>query len=209
MRKFTNFSNFANNYIDLTSFYVGEHVYKEWKKKPVDGLWLDSLTQCMFSVTMKWSFANVSSYWARKFRRHLDRHKTSRMTDIPQFEVPEIIVDDDMEAGPSKQRDASSMLTPSHAYTAFRPDLGLDLSQHTLAGSFGGSAVSSPSPSPRLAPHRPSNSGYSFDISEPGSAQHSRQGSNVSAENVMEVFSESAWGESLRRSFTQRQSREG
>jgi hypothetical protein len=134
------------------------------------------------------------------------------MTDIPQFEVPEIIVeDDDGGQGSSNpfDHDASPQMSATHTpdrQSAFREVFGLD-------GSFqypeSGSALSSPARSPRLTPHRPTNSAYSFEIQDPTSPRHSRQGSGVSAENVLEVFSESAWGESLRRSFTQRRSRGG
>lgn len=140
----------------------------------------------------------------------MDRHRSARMTAVPQFEVPEIVVDDG-DGGPSSQQhfdpDGSPQFSATHMpdrNSAFRDAFGLDGNFHYIE-----SAVSSPSRSPRLAPHQPNNSAYSFDLQEPSSPRHSRHGSGVSAENVLEVFSESAWGESLRRSFTMRRSRGG
>lgn len=79
--------------------------------------------------------------------------------------------------------------------------------------------------SPRLSPHRPSYSdsgsahsdtGWGHDrnlsassaspVIDRGADGHSRsrQNSNVSAQDVLEVLDNSAWGESIRRSFTMR-----
>jgi voltage-dependent calcium channel len=139
----------------------------------------------------------------------MDRHKSARMTDIPQFEVPEIIVDDESQRQPSQQTDTdgSPLFSATHIpsrHNAFNEVFGFD-GNYSYPEAV--SATSSPARSPRLAPHQLSNSGHSFDLQEPISPAHSRQGSNVSAENVLEVFSESAWGESLRRSFTMRRPR--
>jgi len=79
--------------------------------------------------------------------------------------------------------------------------------------------------SPRLSPHRPSYSdggsahsdaGWGYDRSLGASASpvdrgedvhnRSRQNSNVSAQDVLDVLDNSAWGESIRRSFTRRRS---
>jgi voltage-dependent calcium channel len=128
------------------------------------------------------------------------------MTDIPQFEVPEIIVDDEGQRQPSHQADAdiSPLLSATHIpghHSSFNEVFGFD-GNYPYSETL--SATSSPARSPRHAPHQPSNSGHGLDPLELGSPSHSRQGSTVSAENVLEVFTESAWGESLRRSFTMR-----
>jgi len=83
--------------------------------------------------------------------------------------------------------------------------------------SHGISPGVSPQRSPQLSPHRPqhrpTNSAFSFEGSEHlgsnhggsvGSGQNSRRGSVTAAENVLQVLDESAWGESIRRSFTMR-----
>ena len=192
---------------------VVEHDCRELKRKSVVGFALDFSIPCMYSFlcdpasTLTWN-----RFWHRRFRRHMDRHKSARMIDIPHFEVPEIIVDDEdggRQGSKQSNTDGSPHLSATHMpdrNSAFLEAFGLD-------GSFqfpeSGSAVSSPSRSPQLTPHRPTNSAYSFELQEPSSPHHSRQGSGVSAEGVLEVFSESAWGESLRRSFTRRRSRGG
>jgi hypothetical protein len=134
------------------------------------------------------------------------------MTDIPQFGVPEIIVDDEENGESSTQMRASvsPLLSPAdipgRPRDSFREAFGLDGMSYRPDS---GSGLSSPARSPRLSPHHHATSsgvsGLSFDLHGAGSeGSHSRRGSNVSAENVLEVFSESAWGESLRRSFTMR-----
>jgi len=71
----------------------------------------------------------------------------------------------------------------------------------------------SPQLSPHRAHHRPTNSAFSFEGSEHlgsnhggsvGSGPNSRRGSVTAAENVLQVLDDSAWGESIRRSFTLR-----
>lgn len=100
---------------------------------------------------------------------------------------------------------------------------GLDgANRHRMTESFSSGGPLSPSSpwtstspgrtpqrSPQLSPpHRPTNSAFSFEgdqhLSAPNSAASSRRGSAVSAENVLEVLETSAWGESIRRSFTTR-----
>lgn len=138
----------------------------------------------------------------------MDRHKSARLTVVPQFEVPEIIVEDGDGSLSSQQQfnpNGSPQFSATHVPDS-RSAFGLDGNFHY---SESASAISSPARSPRLTPHRPTTSAYSFDLQEPGSPHHSRHGSDVSAENVREVFSESVWGESLRRSFTMRRARGG
>ncbi|PWY89772.1 hypothetical protein BO70DRAFT_377049 [Aspergillus heteromorphus CBS 117.55] len=79
------------------------------------------------------------------------------------------------------------------------------------------SALHSPSTewssiSPSLSPHRErANTTSSYgsgpdlhDVIESSSAQHSRENSAMNVNDVMQSLGESAWGESIRRSFTQR-----
>jgi len=77
--------------------------------------------------------------------------------------------------------------------------------------SPGVSPQRSPQLSPRHGPHHPHHranpSAFSFEGGElgspgGGSGENSRRGS--AAENVLQVLDESAWGESIRRSFTMR-----
>lgn len=139
------------------------------------------------------------------------------MTDIPQL-GPEVYVDD--EADLATQNRASHRLSPldaSQPRSSFITH-GLDGARlHREAESFGGplspgTPGKSPQLSPRLSPHRPTNSAFSFEGSElagGSSAGSSRRGSAVDAENVLEVLDNSAWGESIRRSFTMRRPSRG
>ncbi|KAH8663145.1 BcCCH1, calcium channel protein [Tricladium varicosporioides] len=156
-------------------------------------------------------------FWSRRFRKHLERKRSGRMTDIPQL-GPEVYVDD--EADLATQNRASHRLSPldaSQPRSSFITH-GLDGARlHREAESFGGplspgTPGRSPQLSPRLSPHRPTNSTFSFEGNElagGSSAGSSRRGSAVDAENVLEVLDNSAWGESIRRSFTMRRPSRG
>jgi hypothetical protein len=91
--------------------------------------------------------------------------------------------------------------------------------QHTPLGSPTRAGPLSPArASPQLSPFSPPADGewqFASALSrppspleaEPGpSGNRSRQNSSVNAANVLEVLDNSAWGESIRRSFTQRRS---
>ncbi|KAJ5082292.1 hypothetical protein N7532_011335 [Penicillium argentinense] len=173
-------------------------------------------------------------YWSREFRRAVERKKSSRMTDIPQFSVPEIFVDEGDESEevptgvmtPQTQPDPESpfapMLSPtstSHrraesSPTGRRTDLPrLDTS---LTGRSSGASTPTEwaSFSPARTPRRMYGERLSFDIDErrdsatssSASGDQSRQNSAMSVRDVMNSLDNSAWGESIRRSFTQRRS---
>lgn len=128
------------------------------------------------------------------------------MTYVPQL-GPEVFVED-VDAAPAKPSSgaAQSLLSPLDIPPQ-SPFLthGMDGARRNRTDSVSGS---SPGASPRLSPHRTTNSAFSFDGTElnepPGSGNSSRRNSAVSAENVLDVLDNSAWGESIRRSFTMR-----
>jgi hypothetical protein len=149
----------------------------------------------------------------------MERKKSGRMTDVPQL-GPEVYVDDERDITKQTARaSASPLLSPDTAGSrnTFITH-GLDGTMRTRRGtdaSMTAYPLSPPSPgvspqiSPRLLPHRPTNSAFSFEGGElgtggsgAGSNHSSRRGS--AAENVLEVLDNSAWGESIRRSFTVR-----
>lgn len=160
--------------------------------------------------------------------------KSGRMTDIPQL-GPEVFVDDVDDISKQAKSTVSPMLSPllsppspmdigdprssfiAHGLDgAARHRRGSSLGQlgPFSPGSPGVSPGVSPRNSPQLSPHRPTNSAYSFEGGEltegaAGSAHSSRRGSSVTAENVLEVLDNSAWGESIRRSFTMRRPNRG
>ncbi|KAG9244812.1 BcCCH1, calcium channel protein [Calycina marina] len=176
-------------------------------------------------------------YWSRKFRKHMERKKSGRMTAIPQL-GPEVYVDDrDVKRQAST---GSTMLSPTCTPDPCDPrssfiTYGLDGAARQRRGTetslgnyfppghnrmMSGSATGispgvSPQRSPQISPrhlpmHRSSTSAFSFEGSEQlgggsvGSGPNSRPGSVIAAENVLQVLDESAWGESIRRSFTMR-----
>ena len=142
------------------------------------------------------------------------------MTDVPQL-GPEVYVDDEDDIAKQTARaSVSPLLSPDAADTrnsfithgldgAMRIRRGTDASMSGYPLSSHSTGVS-PQISPRLSPHRPTNSAFSFESggelgtggSAGGSNHSSRRGS--AAENVLEVLDNSAWGESIRRSFTMR-----
>ncbi len=151
------------------------------------------------------------------------------MTDIPQL-GPEVYVDDAEDIARKAKTVVSSSLSPMDGMSETRSSFiahGLDGASSrrragtlsaTLSSPIGAGPLSplsprGPGPSPQLSPHRTTNSAFSFEGGElaggGGSGNSSRRGSSVSAENVLEVLDNSAWGESIRRSFTTRRPERG
>lgn len=156
------------------------------------------------------------------------------MTDIPQL-GPEVYVDDDDIAKQARTMVSPLLSPPSPMDMVDKSDSRSSFIAHGLDGaarhrrgsslgqyppgplspnSPGISPGVSPRGSPQLSPHRPTNSAYSFEGGEltdgaAGSAHSSRRGSAVRAEDVLEVLDNSAWGESIRRSFTMRRPNRG
>jgi hypothetical protein len=172
----------------------------------------------------------TNRYWSRKFRKHLEKKRSGRMTDIPQL-GPEVYVDDEEDIAQqaiSTGRVTSQRLSPHDGTMDARSSFithGLDGARRHRTGESSSSFTAPLSPlsplspnthrkSPQLSPHRPTNSTFAIEggdlsLSAPGSATSSRRGSAVSAENVLEVLDNSAWGESIRRSFTMRRPSRG
>ena len=186
-------------------------------------------------------------YWARRFRRHLNRHTLSRITDLSTFPVPEIVVEGENDTVPIITTTVATSDAGSHFDGApLDPDdprrsmratvdfsdgrsslrdpfssLGMEGYVHSRDGSVDSrgsraslgtglrSGGSSPSRSPRLRPHRTNSSvsGAGLDLSDVVPARreglHSPSGSTV-GDMAVEAFNDSAWGASMRRSFTMR-----
>lgn len=168
-------------------------------------------------------------YWARRFHRHLTRHDSARMTNIPQFAVPEIFVNDGEPSKKEAKVTVQPYLSPNDITehrTSWNDGASMSPNEGTSATNLnhrrqgtGGSVGSLRSPgSPKspsafasphdLWPHHPAYPPAQGGPEEAGSTSSSRRGSAVSAENVMEVLDNSVWGESIRRSFTTRRPRD-
>jgi voltage-dependent calcium channel len=168
-------------------------------------------------------------YWSRRFRRIQKSKGNFRMAGPPQLAVPEIFVedpDDTMTNGKSTEPQDFTESIPGPS--------PLTMEQGSSSSSFNARGVpridttlrrrdssktsptrgdNSASPSPSLSPSRlfPTDTAYLGPVraTTPTSPRtgHSRQGSAVSslgAEGVMESFGNSAWGQSIRRSFSMR-----
>ncbi|KAI9677265.1 MAG: calcium channel protein [Trizodia sp. TS-e1964] len=172
-------------------------------------------------------------YWSRRFRRAVEANRSARMTTIPTFTVPEIFVDDDDEvrAANTDNRALSPMSftefssrTPATGSEARSENSGAALRSRNrrevppyiaIDGDITDmSPRHSPGHSPRHSPQHPAwteaghGAGYGGSDWPQGlggsSSGHERQTSAVSAQDVLEVLDNSAWGESIRRSFTAR-----
>lgn len=163
-------------------------------------------------------------HWSRKFKRAREAKRDSRLGGPPSLPVPEIFIenpDDHLESSSSTQPHDFTSSTPAYTPQKGPPTLPpIDTSfqpRDSLrsAWSFG------PDESPRSSPVR-SPRLESVDTSYAGGARaspttptltlsHSRQGSTASGveggQGIMESFDASAWGESIRRSFTTRRPR--
>ena len=154
-------------------------------------------------------------FWSRQFRSRLDLRHSARMVNIPQFAVPEIFVDDQDVI--SAQDPLTPRPFPGASSPRGRPSLDTSgLRQRGDSGSPSRSDNSS-NVSPSLTPqrglgHSPSpsgESGFQWDYDGAGHdrspvAGRSRANSSVDRQNVLDTFDNSAWGESIRRSFTTR-----
>ena len=171
-------------------------------------------------------------YWTRQFKERLSLRHSARMVNVPDFAVPEIFVDD-QDAGPSPQNEAFPRMSVSvgpkdkAASHMSRPS---DASSHSPfgtrsspSGSFSRERGASLSPnlrphqgnslSPRDIPSHSATPSADYDWALGGTYSpmegspiggRSRANSALDRQNVVEMFDNSAWGESIRRSFTLR-----
>lgn len=152
-------------------------------------------------------------YWSRKFKAHIAKKKAGRLTAIPQL-GPEVYIDEEGDFTDAPKRTPTlSPIDKENSHTAFM-NYGLDgASQARARRGTGSSILVGPlSPGHQLSPNRATATGFSLENggdSGGNSASSSRRGSSVSAENVLEVLDNSAWGESIRRSFTMRRPSRG
>lgn len=155
-------------------------------------------------------------YWARRFRRRVEHRKSARLTAIPQFTIPEIFVDGrDTHDGQQDLADAQKVPSVTNTPLASpdvgrqsqspaRPSLQIDTSISEQGSSHEWSQVS-PSLSPRQTRDLDNESNdVSLPLSDAGSARgHTRDNSGI-VQDMMQTLGDSAWGESIRRSFTQK-----
>ncbi|KAI0387275.1 Ion transport protein-domain-containing protein [Hypomontagnella monticulosa] len=157
-------------------------------------------------------------YWSRKFKRHMEKKRSARMTAIPQLDVPDIFVDDEDDRRRAAQQRTTMAAPPTGAASsdflavsdASRPQhrswaSGTDISMYDSSQTH---PLSLPRATPSMPGHRSQASAFSFEIQDPGTAsgENSRRGSSVSPAQVRELLDDSVWVESIRRSATIRRS---
>ncbi|KAM0563811.1 hypothetical protein ACHAPJ_000017 [Fusarium lateritium] len=166
-------------------------------------------------------------YYTRQFKKHMQRKHLARMTAVPQLNIPEILVENDLsddETGGAGPRSPLSPASRPSSVDAGEPRnwLGsVDLSLHDTSWSH-------PLSFPRAAPPSPTTPAqplaFSFEIEEDDpheqqqqqqqpttqartsapSARESNHLDPISPVQVRGMLDDSAWGESIRRSATVR-----
>ncbi|KAK2609041.1 calcium channel protein [Conoideocrella luteorostrata] len=152
-------------------------------------------------------------YWSRKFKKHMEKKRASRMSIIPQLTIPHILVDDEASDNVHRVNEDHTSEQPrwTHLSTgegASRQDTShsADLSLHETIYQH---PLSYPQSSQTTAPRQGSTSGFSFELYEvdnqnqnvPQSGGH---GSAVSPTEARDMLDDSVWMESIRRSATLR-----
>lgn len=160
-------------------------------------------------------------HWKRRFNKHKASRRDSRIEGPPQLNIPEIFVenpDDSPDSGDeavARDFTETSPLSPRRV-TPQIPRIQTNIERQGSTASARSTMGLSPTSSVLASPRHLSGVDTSYyggrersDRSPPATPSlggHSRQGSTVTGLGVMESFDDSAWGESLRRSFTTRRS---
>ncbi|KAH0837538.1 hypothetical protein FOPE_05159 [Fonsecaea pedrosoi] len=163
-------------------------------------------------------------HWSRKFRKAVERRRNSRLGAPPSIPVPEIFIedpDDNMEGSSGTEPRDFTSSTPS--YTPKKQSINLPPIDTTMPPPSGALRSTSPvdlESSPRSSPVRArlgsvdtayhGATGATRSSPTTPTLAHSRHGSSASGldgQGMMESFDNSAWGESIRRSFTTRRTR--
>ncbi|KAH7218206.1 Ion transport protein-domain-containing protein [Fusarium oxysporum] len=164
-------------------------------------------------------------YYSRQFKKHMLRKHSARMTAVPQLNIPEILVENDLsddETGGAGPRSPLSPASRPSSVDAGEPRnwLGsVDLSLHDTSWSH-------PLSFPRAAPPSPTTPAqplaFSFEIEEDDPHEQQQQSTTqarssapsgresnhldpISPVQVRGMLDDSVWGESIRRNATVRQ----
>lgn len=156
-------------------------------------------------------------YWSRRLRRFRETKKQGRMATIPQFTVPEIFIEDE-DVADGQHNSHTPLGSPRFAPQDLHPPEspgGLDSAENrSRSNSIQHTPTGSPTRTTMVSPFSPPGEGdwrFASALSRPPSPlepdpgpgdSRSRANSSVSAADVLEVLDNSAWGESIRRSFT-------
>ncbi|KAL1953208.1 hypothetical protein VTO42DRAFT_3392 [Malbranchea cinnamomea] len=155
-------------------------------------------------------------YWSRRFRRRMESKSHSRLISVPQFSVPEIYVEDDeisededhnRESHPGAESAMLSPTSPQSPASSLRSTRSLPRLDTNISPQ--GSRRSSPTSREwsNISPGRsPVGSASWFDSRHHDGLADGQEESHSSSfvREVMDSLDNSAWGESIRRSFTLR-----
>uniref|UniRef100_A0A093VLY1 Calcium-channel protein CCH1 n=1 Tax=Talaromyces marneffei PM1 TaxID=1077442 RepID=A0A093VLY1_TALMA len=164
-------------------------------------------------------------YWSRRFRKRIESRKSARLTTIPQFSIPEIYVedqerheveDDYFDGESSLQKDSrltlSSTISQPSAVSptsSARPSLHIDTSIAAESSSEWSRIGAALSPRQNAAELGVDSPRRSQSITGQSSQGSNSQDNSVIVQDMMQSLGDSAWGQSIRRSFTQRRSGQG
>ncbi|WXC55621.1 hypothetical protein SNK03_001563 [Fusarium graminearum] len=160
-------------------------------------------------------------YYTRQFKKHLMRKQSARMTAVPQLNIPEIMVENDLSEDETGRAESRSPLSPASRPSSVdagepRNWLGsVDLSLHDTSWSHPLSFPRAAPPSPTV-PTQPSAFSFEIEEDEPQqptaqartSAPTGRESNHLDPTSPLQVrgmLDDSVWGESIRRSATVRQ----
>ncbi|KAH9908692.1 Ion transport protein-domain-containing protein [Xylariomycetidae sp. FL2044] len=167
-------------------------------------------------------------YWSRKFKKHIEKKRSARMTAVPQLDVPDIFVDDEDDRKRMAQQRSTMAAPPSAGNVSTdllaAPDAtrlqhrswtsSADISSYDSGSSH---PLSAPRAAPSLPRQQSYTSAYSFEVQEfggggggtgpSGPSDSSRRTSAVSPAQVRNILDDSIWVESIRRSATVRKSK--
>lgn len=152
----------------------------------------------------------------------MDRKRSSRMTAIPQLDVPDIFVEDDNEhngKGASQTRQSAPARSGPSTHLSVDGGAGYrrtvagatDVSPHDTAYQH---PLSYPRASEPASPFSGTPSGFSFELYEPDnqdggqvSEEMDRRGSTAASPvDAQGILDDSIWMDSIRRSTTTRRS---
>ncbi|KHJ36377.1 putative ion transporter [Erysiphe necator] len=147
-------------------------------------------------------------YWSRKFRQHLETKRFGQVLNPPK-QGPSIYVTNEeifkqkvinTQSSIHKTQDQTNKLSMLNDYNL---DGGACRRRSVSRSNMAISPVILSQHSPIIAV----TSGFALENCEIGGSNcSSRRGSSVSTENVLDIIDDSAWGESVRRSFILRRS---
>lgn len=157
-------------------------------------------------------------YWSRQFKKHMRNKYASRLTTIPQLQIPHILVDDEF-SDQVKQRDGNPLgEEPRWTQLSAREGDGKLATCSPTDLTLGDAEHQHPLSQPQLgqsaSTRQGSVSAFSFELDEPGTdpqpaSPSSRNGSIVSATDARNMLDDSVWMESIRRSATLRRPERG